>query len=84
MNKIKLGIIGLGNMGSGHAQNVKGGKCPDIELVAVADINPDRIKWGRENLPEGITYFDDAVEMLALRPPQICNRVYEKRYSCYG
>ena len=64
MNKIKLGIIGLGNMGSGHAQNVKGGKCPDIELAAVADINPDRIKWGRENLPEGITYFDDAVEML--------------------
>jgi predicted dehydrogenase len=64
MNKIKLGIIGLGNMGSGHAQNVKDGKCPDIELAAVADINPDRIKWGRENLPEGITYFDDAVEML--------------------
>lgn len=40
MNKIKLGIIGLGNMGSGHAHNIVSGKCPDVILTAVADINP--------------------------------------------
>lgn len=38
--KIKLGIIGIGNMGSGHAKCVVGGECPDFELVAVADIKP--------------------------------------------
>ncbi|MDY3031422.1 MAG: Gfo/Idh/MocA family oxidoreductase [Clostridia bacterium] len=64
MDKIKLGIIGLGNMGSGHAGNVVGGKCPDITLAAVADINADRIKWGRENLSEETVYFDDAIKML--------------------
>ena len=64
MDKIKLGIIGLGNMGSGHAGNVVGGKCPDITLAAVADINADRIKWGRENLSEETIYFDDAIKML--------------------
>lgn len=29
MKKIKPGIIGFGNMGSSHAQNVWSGKCPD-------------------------------------------------------
>ena len=38
--KIKLGIIGIGNMGSAHAKNVIEGQCPDFELVAVADLKP--------------------------------------------
>ena len=64
MEKVKLGIIGLGNMGAGHANSVIAGKCPEITLAAVADINPDRIKWGQENLKGEITYFDDAIKML--------------------
>ena len=64
MNKIKLGIIGLGNMGTGHAGNITNGKCPDITLTAVADINPERITWGKENLDGEIAYFDDAITML--------------------
>jgi len=39
--KIRLGIIGVGNMGTGHIKNIEAGKCPEIELAAVADINPD-------------------------------------------
>ena len=39
MDKIKLGIIGIGNMGSGHASNIKSGKCPEIELAAIADMD---------------------------------------------
>ena len=64
MEKIRLGIIGLGNMGTGHANNVIDGKCPEITLAAVADINPDRLQWGQENLKGEITYFDDAIKML--------------------
>lgn len=62
--KIKLGIIGIGNMGSAHAWNVVKGYCPEIELVAVADINPARIEWARDNLPDGVTGFNTAEEML--------------------
>lgn len=62
--KIKLGIIGIGNMGSGHAGNLMKGRCPDFDLVAVADINPDRIAWAKENISPDITYFDDAIKML--------------------
>ena len=59
MEKIKLGIIGMGNMGSGHFRNVKDGKCPSVEVTAVCDINPERL----ENLGE-VTTFTDADKML--------------------
>jgi len=62
--KIKLGMIGIGNMGSAHAKNIVEGKCPDFELVAVADTNHERIVWGKEELKADITYFDTAEEML--------------------
>lgn len=62
--KIKLGIIGIGNMGTGHAGNLLEGKCPDFELVAVADNNPERIEWAKKDISSEITYFDDAIAML--------------------
>jgi len=64
MKRIKLGIIGVGNMGSGHARNVLEGKCPELELTAVADINPDRLEWARENLSDRLTCFPGAAAML--------------------
>ena len=39
--KIRLGIIGIGNMGSGHAKKVVGGECPDPVQ-----------RYGEINLPE--------------------------------
>ena len=64
MRKIRLGIIGVGNMGSGHARSVLEGKCPDFELVAVADTNPERLAWARENLSGALETFPDAAAML--------------------
>ena len=40
MNQVKLGIIGLGNMGSGHCSNILAGLTPEIKLTAAAD-SPD-------------------------------------------
>ncbi|MGN0801664.1 MAG: Gfo/Idh/MocA family protein [Candidatus Faecivicinus sp.] len=62
--KIRLGIIGVGNMGSGHAENVLAGKCPDLELCAVADSNPERLEWTKENRPGDYARFDNAIDML--------------------
>ena len=65
MEKIKLGIIGIGNMGSGHAGNIKKGRCPEIDLVAIADNNPKRLDWAKQqNYAENITYFNTAEDML--------------------
>ncbi len=41
--KLKLGIIGAGNMGSKHLSNILAGKCPDIEVTAVADRDPSKL-----------------------------------------
>ena len=64
MKKVRLGIIGIGGMGSGHAMNIKEGKCPEIEVTAVADINPDRLKWAEENLDSSVVKFSSAEELL--------------------
>lgn len=42
MEKVRLGIIGLGNMGSGHATNILAGKIKGLELTAIADADPAR------------------------------------------
>ena len=64
MEKIRLGIIGIGNMGSSHAKNVLEGNCPDFELTAICDKNPERLAWGKENLTAGAAYFENPEEML--------------------
>jgi predicted dehydrogenase len=43
MKPVRLGIIGLGNMGRGHTRNIEAGKVPGVELVAVCDIDPDAL-----------------------------------------
>ncbi len=63
MDKVRMGIIGVGNMGTGHAMNIKNGLCPEIELTAVADIDPVRLDWTKENLP-GVATFATAEEMM--------------------
>ena len=64
MEKVRLGIIGYGNMGMGHAKNILEGKCPEIELAAVADIDPVRLQAAKEELPETTALFDDAEKMM--------------------
>lgn len=64
MNKVKLGIIGIGNMGSSHAKNIVEGKTPDIELVAVADRKEDRRNWAKETLPETVRIFAEGKELM--------------------
>ena len=39
MEKVRLGIIGIGSMGTGHAGNVLKGMVPDMELTAVAAVS---------------------------------------------
>ena len=63
MNKIRLGIVGIGNIGSSHAKTLMAGKCPEFELAAVADTNPDRLTWAKETLGDSIRTFATAEEM---------------------
>ncbi len=62
-SKVRLGIIGVGNMGSGHIANILAGRCPEIEVAAVADINPARLEYAQSKIP-GVAVFNTAEEML--------------------
>ena len=64
MEKVRLGIIGIGGMGSAHANNVVEGKVPNLVLTAVADIRPVRIDWAKKNLPSEVTIFEDGEELI--------------------
>lgn len=61
--KITFGIIGVGNMGSSHMRSFMEGKLPELELTAVADINPERLEWAKEQLPN-ISVFNTASELI--------------------
>ena len=63
MSKVRLGIIGIGNMGSSHIKNYLKGSMPEIEITAVCDIKPDRLDWAKEQLPEVATY-DNATALM--------------------
>ena len=64
MEKIRLGILGVGNQGSLYAKYILAGDCPDFTLAAICDRNPKRIDWCKENLEGDITYFSCAEDML--------------------
>lgn len=37
MKEVRLGIVGMGNMGKSHARGILGGKAPRLRLTAIAD-----------------------------------------------
>ena len=64
MDKVRMGIIGVGNMGSGHAKSLVAGKVPEMELAAVADLNPARREWAKETLPESVAIYESGDELI--------------------
>ena len=64
MEKIRLGILGAGNMGLSHGKKVFEGKCPDFELVAIADAFPERREAAQNVFGETVQLFDSAEAML--------------------
>ena len=57
MNNVRVGIIGLGNIGQVHVNNLLKGKVPRAELTAVADAFPDKLS---EYANKGLKTFNDA------------------------
>ena len=64
MNKVRLGIIGLGNMGTDHSKNLINGGAPELELAAVADLKESRRSWAKENLPDTVQIFESGDELI--------------------
>ena len=64
MEKIRLGIIGIGNMGSEHCRLILSGQTPEIALTCVADPRQDRRDWAQQTLPAGTGIYDDGMSLI--------------------
>ena len=64
MDKVRFGIIGIGNMGSGHAQYLYAGDIKGACLAAVCDLKQSRLDWAKEKFGDDVARFTDYKEML--------------------
>jgi predicted dehydrogenase len=66
MKPVRVGIIGLGNMGSSHARDCT--ESDAIELVALCDIDSDKQEKAREQY--GVAVYGDGVELMKEARPE--------------
>jgi predicted dehydrogenase len=64
MGKVRLGIIGFGNIGSQHAKALTNGEVPNCTLVAIADIDEKRREIAEKLYGEQLTVFSIAKELI--------------------
>jgi predicted dehydrogenase len=60
MQNVRIGVIGIGNMGSAHARWILEGKVPRAELTAICDPNGERL----QTRPE-VRHFTTSDELFA-------------------
>ncbi|BFH13234.1 Gfo/Idh/MocA family oxidoreductase [Paenibacillus melissococcoides] len=65
MDTVRIGVIGLGNMGSAHAKCIARGEITGAVLGAVCDSVPGRREWAKSELGERIPFYSTEEEMLA-------------------
>lgn len=63
MASVKLGIVGIGNMGSAHAANIAAGRIKGMRLAAVCDTDEAKKSWAGEHLP-GVPFFSRYADLL--------------------
>jgi predicted dehydrogenase len=64
MDKVRFGVIGLGNMGAGHCRFISSGQVPGAVLTAACDGNEANVKKVREAFPD-VKCFAKADDMMA-------------------
>ena len=65
MEKVRIGIIGIGGMGTNHAEYLSAGEIAGAELAAVCDVREARLEWARQNLGPAVRVFDSAEALFA-------------------
>jgi len=64
MDKLRVGIIGVGGMGSGHMGRFIKGEIKNAVVTAVCDINEEHLYKFKKDLPEDVQYFTDSNELI--------------------
>ncbi len=64
MDQVRIGIIGIGNMGSAHATCIFEGRIKGLKLTAVCDNDPGRLLWAQEQFGEQVQRFSEYQQLL--------------------
>lgn len=67
MEAIRVGIIGIGNMGSAHAKSIWDGNIKGMKLSAVCDVDYGRRKWAGDILGSSVMVYSNYQELIASR-----------------
>lgn len=59
MDIVKVGVMGVGNMGRSHASKLYNGEVKGAKLTAVCDLMKEKLKWVEENLGDDVQLFQD-------------------------
>ena len=65
MDKVRFGIVGCGNMGTGHSKTFREGNVENGVLTAVCDVNKKKLIAFEERFGDSIKYYDNAEDMFA-------------------
>jgi predicted dehydrogenase len=63
MKKVRIGLIGIGNIGSSHLNKLMKGEVIGGELVAICDSNPDKLKLAKDTYVDRVRYFENSEEL---------------------
>lgn len=63
MKNIRVGVIGVGNMGAAHMNAVYQGEIEGLNLTAACDINQEKIEYYKTVFPS-VDFFDDYKKMV--------------------
>ncbi|HHW46575.1 MAG TPA: Gfo/Idh/MocA family oxidoreductase [Clostridiales bacterium] len=64
MNKVRFGIIGVGNMGYAHLCNFNSGKINEAVLTAVCDIDIERLEKAAKDSKTPVKAFERAEDLI--------------------
>jgi len=59
MSLVKVGVIGIGNMGSTHVLNLDQGQIEGATLTAICSRNEERIEWVKNHTTGDVQIFQD-------------------------
>ncbi len=60
----RVGLIGVGNIGSSHLENFLKNRISNARITAVCDIDPEHLYRFKDQLPTDVQYFSNASDLI--------------------
>lgn len=64
MKKVRIAIIGVGNIGTLHATYLSNGEIKSGELVALCDINPEKLNIAKETFGNNFKFYTNSDDVM--------------------